>query len=114
MINLCEPKVMLSICDSNVKIAESVEDLKLIVWKGNVRQCDIELTSIAGDIVLTDNEILAFGAEGVTFKLQLRDENNAAVDFMYKDCNGVDQVAETIRLTFMDCDTQNDFLYEIC
>ena len=114
MLTLCEPKIMLSICDQNVKIAESLTDLTLIVWKGNIRKCNIELTSIAGDIVLTDSEILAFGAEGVTFKLQLRDENNAPVEFMYKDCAGVDQVAETIRLTFMDCETQNDVLNEIC
>jgi hypothetical protein len=105
---------MLSICDSNVKIAESLTDLTLIVYKGNVRQCNIELTEIAGDIVLTDNEILSFAAEGVTFKLQLRDNNNVAVDFMYIDCNGNDQLAEVIRLTFMECEEQNDFLYEIC
>ena len=113
-MSLCEPKIMLSICDRNTKIAESLTDLTLIVWKGNIRKCNIEMTSIAGDIVLTDSEILAFGAEGVTFKLQLRDENNAPVEFMYKDCAGVDQVAETIRLTFMDCETQNDVLNEIC
>ena len=63
---------------------------------------------------MTDNEILSFGAEGVTFKLQLRDDNNAPVDFMYVDCNGDDQLAEVIRLTFMDCEYQNDYLYEIC
>jgi hypothetical protein len=114
MPTLCEPKCQLSICDSNVKIAESQTDLTLVVYKGNIRQCDIELTSIAGDIVLTDAEILAFGAEGVTFKLQLRDENNIAVNFMYIDCNGDDQLAEVIRLRFMDCDLQNDYLYEIC
>ena len=113
-MTLCEPKIMLSICDSNVKIAESLTDLTLIVYKGNIRQCNIELTEIAGDIVLTDNEILSFAAEGVTFKLQLRDNNNAPVDFMYVDCNGNDQLAEVIRLTFMDCEYQNDFLYEIC
>jgi hypothetical protein len=113
-MTLCEPKIMLSICDSNVKIAESLTDLTLIVYKGNVRQCNIELTEIAGDIVLTDNEILSFAAEGVTFKLQLRDNNNVAVDFMYIDCNGNDQLAEVIRLTFMECEEQNDFLYEIC
>lgn len=113
-MTLCEPKIMLSICDSNVKIAESLTDLTLIVYKGNIRQCNIELTEIAGDIVLTDNEILSFAAEGVTFKLQLRDNDNAPVDFMYVDCNGNDQLAEVIRLTFMDCEYQNDFLYEIC
>lgn len=113
-MTLCEPKIMLSICDNNVKIAESNEDLQLIVWKGNIRQCNIELTSIAGDIVLTDNEILTFGAEGQTFKLQLRNENNESVEFMYKDCNGNDQLAEVIRLTFMDCETQNDHLNETC
>lgn len=113
-MTLCEPKIMLSICDSNVKIAESLTDLTLIVYKGNIRQCNIELTEIAGDIVLTDNEILSFAAEGVTFKLQLRDNNNVAVDFMYIDCNGNDQLAEVIRLTFMECEEQNDFLYEIC
>ncbi len=101
-------------CDYNVKIAESLTDLTLIVYKGNIRQCNIELTEIAGDIVLTDNEILSFGAEGVTFKLQLRDNNNAAVNFMYIDCEGNDQIAEVIRLTFIDCDLQNDYLYEIC
>jgi hypothetical protein len=37
-----------------------------------------------------------------------------AVNFMYIDCNGDDQLAEVIRLTFMDCEEQNDFLYEIC
>ena len=113
-MTLCEPKIMLSICDSNVKIAESLTDLTLIVYKGNIRQCNIELTQIAGDIVLTDNEILSFGAEDVTFKLQLRDSNNAPVNFMYIDCNGDDQLAEVIRLRFMDCDLQNDYLYEIC
>jgi hypothetical protein len=113
-MTLCEPKIMLSICDSNVKIAESLTDLTLIVYKGNIRQCNIELAEIAGDIVLTDNEILSFAAEGVTFKLQLRDNNNVAVDFMYIDCNGNDQLAEVIRLTFMECEEQNDFLYEIC
>jgi hypothetical protein len=113
-MTLCEPKIMLSICDSNVKISESLTNLTLIVYKGNVRQCNIELTEIAGDIVLTDNEILSFAAEGVTFKLQLRDDNNAPVDFMYIDCNGDDQLAEVIRLTFMDCEYQNDYLYEIC
>jgi hypothetical protein len=114
MNTLCEPKIMLSICDSNVKIAESLTDLTLIVYKGNIRQCNIELTEIAGDIVLTDNEILSFAAEGVTFKLQLRDNNNVAVNFMYIDCNGNDQLAEVIRLTFMECEEQNDYLYEIC
>ena len=113
-MTICEPKIMLSICDSNVKIAESLTDLTLIVYKGNIRQCNIELSEIAGDIVLTDNEILSFAAEGVTFKLQLRDNNNAPVDFMYIDCNGNDQLAEVIRLTFMDCEYQNDYLYEIC
>ena len=113
-MTLCEPKIMLSMCDFNVKIAESLTDLTLIVYKGNVRQCNIELTEIAGDIVLTDNEILSFGAEGVTFKLQLRDANNAPANFMYVDCNGDDQLAEVIRLTFMECEEQNDFLYEIC
>ena len=113
-MTLCEPKIMLSMCDFNVKIAESLTDLTLIVYKGNVRQCNIELTEIAGDIVLTDNEILSFGAEGVTFKLQLRDANNAPANFMYVDCNGDDQLAEVLRLTFMECEEQNDFLYEIC
>ena len=113
-MSLCEPKISISICDNNVKIAESNQDLRLIIYKGVNRQCDIELTSIAGDIVLTDNEILSFGAEGVNFKLQLRDEDNAPFDFMYKDCNGNDQYAETIRLTFIECETQNDYLYEIC
>jgi hypothetical protein len=101
-------------CDYNVKIAESLTDLTLIVYKGNIRQCNIELTEIAGDIVLTDNEILSFGAEGVTFKLQLRDSNNEPVNFMYIDCEGNDKLAEVIRLTFIDCDLQNDYLYEIC
>ena len=110
----CEPIVYLSICDMSVKIAESNSDLRLIVHKGLTKQCDIELTSIAGDIVLTDSEILSFGAEGCTFKLQLRDSNNAPVDFMYKDCNGDDQLAEIIRLKFIDCETQNDYLNEVC
>lgn len=111
---LCEPKIELSICDSNVKIGEGTGEFTLIIHKGNKRICNIDLSDIAGDIVLTDAEILEFATEGQTFKLQLRDVNNAPVELMYKDCTGQDAVAETIRLTFMECDAQNDFLYEIC
>ena len=114
MSTLCEPKISLSICDNNVKIAESNTDVRLIVYKGVSKQCDIELTPILGELFLTDEEILSFGAEGVTFKLQLRDQDNAPVEFIYKDCRGLEQYAETIRVTFIDCETQNDSLNEIC
>ena len=114
MGTLCEPICRISMCDSSVKIAESNEDLTLLIYESNKLLCPIELTSIAGDIVLTNPEIIDFGAEGRTFKLQLRDSNNAPVELMYKNCDGQDAVALTVRLRFLDCESQNDFLYEIC
>ncbi|MFN9320901.1 MAG: hypothetical protein ACK58Q_09980 [Chitinophagales bacterium] len=114
MSTLCEPICRISMCDSSVKIAESNEDLTLLISQSNKQFCPIELTSIAGDIVLTNPEIIDFGAEGPTFKIQLRDSNNTPVELMYKDCDGLDAVAFTIRLRFLDCEYQNDFLYEIC
>jgi len=113
-MNLCEPKCYLSICDNSVRIAQSNVSATLIVHKGNIRQCDIELNSIAGDIILTSSEILEFGAEGTVFKIQLRDANNTPINLMYFDCNGVAKLAKMIRLVFFECENQNPFLYEIC
>ena len=110
----CEPVCRISMCDSSVKIAESNEDLTLLIYNSNKPLCPIELNSIAGDIVLTNAEIIDFGAENTIFKIQLRDSNNTPVELMYKNCNGQDAVAFTVRLRFLDCESQNDFLYEIC
>jgi hypothetical protein len=111
---LCEPIIELSICDKNVKIAENVQDLKLIVYKGSERQCTYELTSIAGDIVLTDTEILDFGNTSSTFKLQLRYEDNSPASFIYFDCAGNETETDVIRLRFIECGELNDVLNEIC
>jgi hypothetical protein len=113
MGNLCEPIIELSICDKNVKIAENDQDLNLIV-KGNQRQCNIELASIAGDIVLTDSEILEFATTVHTFKMQLRHLDNSPADFDYIDCHGNSHKAETIRVRFVECGELNDVLNEIC
>ena len=115
MGTLCEPKCQLSLCDNDVKIATSTVPLFLKVWKSNVRLCDIELIPKPNnDIVLSNDDIIDFGAEGTTFKIQLRDSNNEVVEIMYKDCNGTDKLAESIRLSFNECETQNDVLNEIC
>lgn len=115
---LCEPKCQLSICDSEVLLADTNHNnqlFKLLVWKGNTRQCDYDLPSDnTGNIYLTNTEILDFAAEGQTFKIQLRDEDNKLVEMDYLDCTGTTHKADKIRLTFVDCEAENNFLYEIC
>jgi hypothetical protein len=111
----CEPIIELSICDKNVKIAENVNDLTLIVYKGNQRQCDFELPSIDGVISLTDTEILEFATTAHTFKFQLRDpQTNEMVDFEFIDCNGFEMLANVVRVRFIECGEQNDVMYEVC
>lgn len=114
MGNLCEPIIELSICDKNIKIAENVQDLTLIVYKGVQRQCNFELTSVAGDIVLTDVEILEFATTAHTFKLQLRHSDNTPASFQYIDCQGNEMESEIIRVRFIECGEQNEVLYEVC
>lgn len=114
MANLCEPIIELSICDKNVKIAENVQDLTLLVYKGNQRQCNFELPSVAGDIVLTDVEILEFATTSHTFKLQLRYADNTPATFEYIDCQGNKMESEVIRVRFVDCVEINDVLNEVC
>jgi hypothetical protein len=114
MGNLCEPIIELSICDKNVKIAENAQPLTLIVYKGNQRQCDFELTSVAGVISLTDVEILDFATTAHTFKMQLRKSDNKPADFDYVDCHGNTHKADTIRVRFVECGELNDVLNEIC
>lgn len=118
MITLCEPQCRLSICDTGVLIADTNNNnqlFKLLVWKGNVRQCDYELPSDnTGKIYLTDTEILEFATEGQMFKIQIRDEDNKVVELDYIDCQGIAQKADLIRLTFIDCEAETNALYETC
>ena len=115
MSTLCEPNCQLSTCDDGVKIGESLVPLYLLVWKGNKRLCDIEITpELNNDLLLTNDMIIDFADEVSTFKIQLRTSNNAPTDIMYKDCSGTNQVAETIRLKFNECDITNFHLNEIC
>lgn len=114
MPTLCEPIIELSICDKNVKIAENIQDLTLIVYKGNQRQCSFEIPSIAGDIVLTDTEILEFGSTAHTFKLYLKYADNSRANFQYYNCEGDEMQSEVIRLRFIECGELNDVLNEIC
>ena len=114
MGNLCEPIIELSICDKNVKIAENAQDLNLIVYKGNQRQCNFELPSVFGDIVLTDVEILDFATTAHTFKLQLRYADNTPASFQYINCAGDLMEASVVRVRFIECGELNDVLNEIC
>lgn len=115
---LCEPVCQLSVCDTEVLLTDTNhnnEDFKLLVWKGNKRICDYELTSDnTGKIYLTDTEILEFSAEGQTFKIQLRDSENNVVDLDYFDCNGNEQKADKVRIKFIECEVENTALYETC
>ncbi len=111
---ICEIKVTLNMCDTNVKIAESNDPVYLYVKRGITPICRHELMPISGDVFLTDLEILDFANEGITYKLQLRDENNTPVDFMYFDCSGTAQTAEHLRVSFLNCEDPNLFLYEDC
>lgn len=110
----CEPIIELSICDKNVKIAENLQDLTLIVYKGNQRQCNFEILSVAGDIVLTDTEILEFASTAHTFKLYLRYADNTRANFQYFNCEGDEMLSDVIRLRFVECVEQNYVLNEIC
>jgi hypothetical protein len=119
MPTLCEPIIELSICDKNVKIAENLQDLTLIV--SNLSGETIkkyELQSVAGDITLTDIEIsdkkTGFANTTKTFKLQLRHLDNAPASFQYVDCKGNQMETDVIRLRFIECDYLNDVLNEIC
>lgn len=118
MNTLCEPICRLSICDTDVLLADTTRNnqlFKLLVWKGNIRQCDYELPSDnTGNIYLTNTEIIEFATEGQTFKLQLRDEDNKVVELDYIDCQGNAMKAELIRVTFIDCEAENNALYETC
>jgi len=111
---LCEPIIELSICDKNVKIAENIQDLTLIVHKGNERKRNYELPSVAGNIVLTDVEILDFATTAHTFKLQLKYADNTPASFQYIDCQGNEMESEVIRVRFIECGELNDVLNEIC
>ena len=118
MNSLCEPQCRLSICDTDVLLADTNHNnqlFKLLVWKGNIRQCDYEVPSDnTGNIYLTNTEIIEFATEGQTFKLQLRDEDNKVVELDYIDCQGNAHKSELIRVTFIDCEAENNALYETC
>jgi hypothetical protein len=114
MANLCEPIIELSICDKNIKIAENIQDLTLLVYKGNQRQCNFELPSVAGVISLTDVEILDFATTAHTFKLQLKHADNTPASFQYIDCQGNEMESDIIRVRFIECGELNDVLNEIC
>lgn len=110
----CYPRIILNICDINVKIAESADPVYLYVKKGITPICRHELTPISGDIFLTDTEILDFGNEGIVYKLRLRTETNEPIPFIYYDCEGAQLESEEIRLEFINCDEPNTHLNEAC
>ena len=110
----CEPLIKLNLCDKSVYIGDSDASVTLQIKRGGKAFCEYELAPISGELFITDEEILDFGNEGIVFKAQLRDEDNAPIPFKYLDCAGESQEAEIIRLQFANCDNENILLREVC
>lgn len=111
---MCEPIITLNICDNSVKIAESAETVILKVYRGASLECSYELEPISGEIFITDTEILDFGNESATFKLNLKTATNQSVNFIYNDCTGASVESEYIRVRFIECGELNTELNETC
>lgn len=109
----CYPLLEASICDTNLLLAHSLNDV-VLKFKKKGQSCSINLPAQGGEIYLTDVEILENFDNANIFQLSLTDTNGTIIPIEYIDCEGNFESANIIKLRFNDCENQNDILFQIC